>query len=232
VYLSDDQDYKTIPQKWQIIDFKVVDVLFIGPLGIQADGTFGLYTSASTGSLAHRLEWVITRARHQNQHIKIIVSQWYGSAPKVWGNDLTVLKDTQAIQKSADSVPTFLKAWLTVAGGIDGFDIDYEEPNVSGKCPEILAAVRTRLDALSKDHSGRPFYLTVSADELTYLDESAPSIHYVNMQLYGRGYGRVTNPPRTPQNFIDAGFKAGQLLYGSASKRARQPIPWKKQWRQ
>jgi hypothetical protein len=207
IYLSDDQNYNTIPQKWQVIDFKLVDTLFIGPLGVQPDGTFGVFNSAATGPLAHRLEWVIKTARHQNHHIKIIVSQWYGSS-SIWGDDLTVLKDTQAIQKYADSVPKFLKAWLPIAGGIDGFDIDYETPNVSDKCPQILAAVRSGLDALSKEHDGRPFYVTVSPDTLDFLKESVPSINFVNMQLYGYGYDM------TPEEFINIGFKADQLLYG------------------
>jgi len=46
MYLSDDQKYNTIPPEWSDINFKDVDVLNIGPAGVQADGTFGLYNSS------------------------------------------------------------------------------------------------------------------------------------------------------------------------------------------
>jgi len=40
--------------------------LNIGPAGVQADGTFGLYNSLATGDLANRFKWVIATARSQN----------------------------------------------------------------------------------------------------------------------------------------------------------------------
>jgi hypothetical protein len=75
MYMSDDQQYNIIPQTWSDINFKDVDVLNVGPAGVQSDGSFGLYNSAETGDLANRFTWIIQTARSQNPNIKIIVSQ-------------------------------------------------------------------------------------------------------------------------------------------------------------
>jgi len=85
MYLSDNQQYDTIPPEWSDINFKDVDVLNIGPAGVQSDGTFGLYNSPQTGDLANRFKWVMQTARSQNPNIKIIVSQWWGNGDGIWG---------------------------------------------------------------------------------------------------------------------------------------------------
>jgi GH18 family chitinase len=208
LYMSDNQNYKTIPHEWSVIDFKMVDVLFVGPAGLQADGTFGLYHSDKTGPLAHRFKWVVQTARSQNPNIKIIVSQWWGSGDTIWGYNLSNLRDSQAIKKYADSVQAFLKTWLSVSGGVDGYDVDYETGNVVENAPDILAQIRSKLDALSKDSGGRPFYVTVSPSVVTHLAKAAPSLSYVNMQTYEGGWDL------TPQNFLDMGLHSQQLLYG------------------
>ncbi|MCJ1433334.1 hypothetical protein MMC27_002694 [Xylographa pallens] len=208
LYMSDNQDYHTIPSEWSAINFKIVDVLFLAPAGLQSDGTFGLYQSDKTGPLAHRFKWVVETARSQNPTIKIIVSQWWGSGATIWGYDLSTLQDSQAIEKYTDSVQAFLKTWLSVAGGIDGYDVDYEAGNVVANAPTILAQVRSKLDALSKDSDGRPFYLTVSPAAVAYLPQAVPSLSYVNMQTYAGGYYL------SPQVFLAMGLRPQQLLYG------------------
>ena len=210
LYMSDDQDYNSIPQQWLEIDFRLVDVLFVGPLGLQADGTFGLYDSDKTGPLASRLRWVLQTARSpsQNPGIKIIVSQWWGSAPTIWGSDLSNVQSSQAAEQYADSVQVFLRTWLSVFGGIDGFDIDYEAGNVVENAPVILARVRSKLDGLSKAADGRPFFVTVSPSEVDHLQKAVPFLSYVNMQTYAGGYDL------TPEIFLDMKLKSKQLLYG------------------
>ncbi|MCJ1397610.1 hypothetical protein MMC11_000805 [Xylographa trunciseda] len=208
LYMSDNQDYNTIPSEWSAINFKIVDLLFVAPAGLQSDGTFGLYQSAKTGPLADRFKWVVQTARSQNPSIKIIVSQWWGSAATIWGYDLSTLQDSQAIEKYTDSVQAFVKTWLSVSGGIDGYDIDYEDGNVVANAPKILAQVRSKLDALSKDLEGRPFYVTVSPAQVAYLHQAVPSLNYVNMQTYAGGYNL------TPQRFLHMGLRPQQLLYG------------------
>lgn len=203
--MSDDQIYQTIPPEWSAIDFKMVDVLFVGPAGLQADGTFGLYHSDKTGPLANRFKWVVQTARSQNPEIKIIVSQWWGSGDTIWGHNLSNLHDSKAIKKYANSVQAFLKTWLSVSGGVDGYD---ETGNVVENAPDILAQIRSNLDALSKDSDGRPFYVTVSPATVTYLAKAVPSLSYMNMQTYDGGWDL------SPQNFLDIGLHPEQLLYG------------------
>lgn len=208
LYLSDNQSYNTIPQEWSSIDFNTVDVLFVGPAGLQADGTFGLYQSDKTGPLATRFQWVVQTARSQNKNIKIIISQWWGQGDAIWGYALSQLQDSQAIEKYTDSVQTFLQTWLSVSNGIDGYDIDYEDNNVVPNAPAILAQIRRKLDLLSKNTGGRPFYTTLSPASLTYIPHALPSLSFVNMQTYAGGFSL------TPQDFLHLGLRPQQLLYG------------------
>lgn len=208
MYLSDDQQYNTIPPKWSNINFKDVDVLNVGPAGVQADGTFGLYNTPQTGDLANRFKWVMQTARSQNPNIKIIVSQWWGNGDNIWGSALNSLSGDDAICKYTDSVIAFLASYLDVSGGIDGWDIDYESNNVVEANTAICSQVRSGMDALSEAHGGRPFYLTVSPADLEYLHTLTDSVNFVNMQTYAGGQGL------TPANFTSLGYTSDQLLYG------------------
>lgn len=209
MYMSDDQQYNTIPQTWSNINFKDVDVLYIGPAGVQADGTFGLYSSAKTGDLANRFKWIIQTARSQNPNIKIIVSQWWGNGDGIWGNPLNSLNTEAAISKYTDSVAAFLQSYLSVSGGVDGYDIDYEDNNVVSSISTITSQIRTKMDALSKENGGRPFYLTVSPDTTSYLSTAVAWLDFVNMQTYDAGYYL------TAQDFTNVGLESKQLLYGT-----------------
>ena len=201
MYLSDDLNYTTIPPKWSKIDFATVDLLLIGPLGVQADGTFGLYSSPKTGPLAHRFQWVLQKARTQNPGIKIFASQFWGASPHQWGSDLSALKDAQAVEKYASSVQTFMKTWKQV----DGYDVDYEDTNVREEIGDILRQVRTKLDLI---RDGRHFDVSVSPSETTFLKTAVPALSFVNMQTYSGGISL------TPKDFLDLGLKSEQLLYG------------------
>jgi hypothetical protein len=208
MYLADDQAYNQIPAEWSAIDFSVVDVLTVGPAGIQDDkGTFGLYNSPQTGDLAHRFKWVLQTARKQNPNIRIIVSQWWGDGTGKWGDSLSSLRPAD-LRKYADSVRAFLAAYLNTSGGVDGYDIDYEANNVLCSTAELTRTIRTELDHLSTATGGRRFYLTVSPARTTYLKDAVPSLDFVNMQTYAGGKGL------TPKMFTDMGLKPRQLLYG------------------
>lgn len=209
MFMADDLNYKVIPASWSAINFRLVDFLFVAPFGLQSDGTFGLYKSNSTGPLAHRLTWVLENARRQNPNIKIIASQWYGSGANVYGYDLSVLPKTdEAVEKYAESVKSLLTSWSSICGGLDGYDIDYEDGNIQRNAPGVIELVRTKLDALSDSLGGRRFYTTVSPVVPTYLNRAAAYLDYVNMQNYGSGYGL------TPESFVAMGIKPQQLLYG------------------
>ena len=207
-YMAEDQAYNQIPTYWSKIDFRNVDVLVVGPAGIQANGTFGLYNSAQTGDLANRFRWVIRTARLQNPRIKIIVSQWYGSGTGIWGSALATLKSHAAIQKYTSSVHDFLAAYLNTAGGVDGYDIDYESNNVTANTTAITRQIREQLSRLSKANGGRPFYQTVSPASTPFLMGAVGFLDFVNMQTYAGGTGL------TPQSFLNLGLKSTQLLYG------------------
>jgi hypothetical protein len=208
MYMSDDQQYNTIPQTWSSINFKDVDVLNIGPAGVQADGTFGLYNSPQTGDLANRFNWIIQTARSQNPNITIIVSQWWGDGDGIWGSALDTLNTDAAISKYTDTLAAFLQSYLSVSGGVDGYDIDYEDNNVVSSISTITSQIRTKMDALSKANGGRPFYLTVSPADTTYLNTAVASLSFVNMQTYAGSMGL------TPQDFTELGLQPQQLLYG------------------
>lgn len=208
IYMADDQAYNQIPAYWSKVDFSDVDVLTVGPAGVQADGTFGLYKSAKTGDLANRFKWVIERARAQNPKIKIIVSQWWGNGDGIWGRPLSALQSDAAIQKYTSSVYDFLAAYLKTAGGVDGYDIDYEANNISPKTKVIAQQIRAQLSRLSQASGGRPFYLTVSPASTQDLKAAVGFVDFVNMQTYAGGSGL------SPKDFLNMGLKSSQLLYG------------------
>jgi hypothetical protein len=209
MYMSDDQQYNTIPLAWFKINFKNVDVLNVGPGGVQSDGKFGLYNSPDTGDLATRFKWIIQIARNQNPNIKIIVSQWWGDkGDSIWGKGLDSLNTETAITTYTSSVIEFLQSYLSFRGGVDGYDIDYESNNVVSSISQITSQIRAGMNTLSANNGGRPFYLTVSPATTTYLDTAARSLDYVNMQTYAGG------SYLTPQAFTKLGLDSQQLLYG------------------
>jgi hypothetical protein len=208
MYMSDDQAYNQIPASWSSINFSDVDVLIVGPAGIQADGTFGLYNSAQTGDLANRFKWILQTARTQNPKIKILVSQWWGSGSGIWGSALNTLTSSAAIQKYTTSVGSFLAAYVNTSGGVDGYDIDYESNNVTSNTATITQQIRAQLSALSTANGGRPFYLTVSPASTSNLKSAVGNLDFVNMQTYAGGSGL------TPQSFLALGLTSSQLLYG------------------
>ncbi len=211
LYMSDDhtnQAYNRIPDTWSQINFKNVDVLNVGPAGVQADGTFGLYNSPQTGDLSYRFKWVLNQARTQNPGIKIILSQWWGEGDGIWGSSLGSLKDSAAVEKYTTSVGAFLKSYLGISGGVDGYDIDYESNNVTDNTAAITKQIRAQMTSLSNANAGRPFYQTVSPSETSNLKEAIGYLDFVNMQTYAGG------SPWILQELTDLGFKNGQLLYG------------------
>ena len=208
MYLADDQDYEEIPESWSSIDFRTADVLNVGPAGVQQDGTFGFYQSRKTGDLAKRFKWVLRNARAQNPDIKIIVSQWWGYGDDIWGQPLSVLRSGKDVKKYTTSVGDFLAEYLDESGGVDGFDIDYEDNNISARTEDITGQIRAELDQLSRAHQDRPFYQTVSPSTTGYLGDAVEYLDYVNMQTYDGGIDLI------PEFFLSLGFTSNQLLFG------------------
>lgn len=217
LYMTDSQDYNSVPDTWNTIDFSLVDVLYVAPFGLQADGTFGLYNSQKTGPLNHRFEWVLQKARSQNKNIKVLASQFYGGKlgkSTTYGYDWSSLKDDAAIKKYTSSVADFVKKSQNTNGGIDGFDVDFESSNVIASAAKILSQIRSKLDAL-----GGKYYITVSPSVTDYLKEAKDSIDFVNMQNYAGGYGLEV------ESFTAIGFKSTQLLFGICPEAACQTRP-------
>lgn len=210
-YLSDTHDYQTIPAEWQQIAFNNVNVLYVGPAGVQANGAFGLFDSAETGPLRHRFEWLAHRARQQNPDIKIVISQWWGNGEQVWGRSLSSLQGDAAVTAYAQSVADFLAYYQTYAGGryaLDGFDIDYEDNNVTEDLPLLADRLRHALQTLSAKHD-KPFRLTLSPADGDYLDAaSLAPFDYINMQSYAGGMGLP------PEAFLQLGVPAKRILFG------------------
>lgn len=142
MYLSDDTDYNAIPAAWHAINYRTVDILYIGPVGIQPNGLFELY-NGTNGSLTKRFHLTIQRARAQNPNIKIMASQWWGGSPDRWGDDLSWLegKGAGAIERYTSSVAAFMKRWP----GADGYDVDYEDKNARQSIADILKHDRSSM---------------------------------------------------------------------------------------
>lgn len=204
MFIMDGDSWDKIPDDWKNIKFGEVDVLIVAPLGLQDPqaGTFGIIPQ-----LMNRFSWILSTARAAPRlipgtSIKILVSQFWGDDPQVWGHPLSALPAT-AIDAYAKSVRDFL-----VAYNLDGYDIDYEPANIVSTVPAILAAIRAQLDDLSNANGGRPYYTTVSPGDVEFLSEAVASVSGVNVQTYSGGF-------YTPiSTYLNLGFEPGQLLYG------------------
>lgn len=210
-YLSDTHDYQNIPSHWPQIAFDKVDVLYVGPAGVQDNGVFGLFDSASTGPLRNRFEWLVDRARQDNPNIRIVISQWWGNGEQVWGKPLSALQGEADVGAYVQSVADFLTYYQTYAAGryaLDGFDIDYEDNNVTPDFPLLATSLGQAMQTLTARH-GKPFRLTLSPADGDYLDATslAPFDH-INMQSYAGG---IDIPPEA---FLDMGVPANRLLFG------------------
>ncbi|KAK3315419.1 glycoside hydrolase superfamily [Apodospora peruviana] len=201
---GDSSTWPTIPDSWKQINFGQVDVLILAPLGLQnpADGTFGV-----ADIIVNRFQWAVQTAKAAprmipNTKITILVSQFWGSDPQLWGHPLSALPAT-AIDAHANSVRDFISA-----NDLDGYDIDYEPNNIVATVPAILQAIRAQLDDLSLTNGGRPYYTTVSPAELMFLDQAVPSLSAVNMQSYSGGIYI------TVADLLKIGFQPAQILYG------------------
>lgn len=210
-YLSDTHDYREIPADWSHIAFDKVDVLYVGPSGIQDDNRFGLYDSEATGPLRHRFEWLAERARQDNPDIKIVISQWWGNGQLVWGKPLSSLTDEATIQTYAQSVAEFMAYYQTYNNGryaLDGFDIDYEDNNVTATFPRLAVVLKEALQDVSARY-GKTFRLTLSPADGDYLDAaSLAPFDYINMQSYAGG---MDIPPEA---FLELGVPANKILFG------------------
>ena len=217
-YMSDDRSYNEIPSYWDSIGFVNMDVLNIGPFGVQSGGTFGLYKSDATGPLSKRFEWVAKTARSQNPDIKILMSQWWGNGIQVpypagpWGSSLSALNsDDAALDAYVASVIGLIAAYQAKGIEIDGYDIDYEGgfdgTNVLPFVPTIYSKLNAGSDSLSLVLN-RPLYLTASPADTTYLRGAVSSLDFINIQNYDGGMWQSLS------DFTDMGYSRDQLLFG------------------
>jgi len=198
----------TIPAEWSNIKFGAIDVLVLAPLDLQDPhtGSFGIIPGLLT-----RFNWALKTARAAPRltagtHIKIIVSQFWGSDPQGWGHPLTALP-ADKVDAYAKSIREFI-----VKYNLDGYDVDYKVGTIVPTIPAIYATVRAQLDGLSHAKGGRHYYTTVSPANLQYLQDAVGHISGVNMQTYSGGQGL------TVKDFLGVGFGVDQLLYGVNSE--------------
>jgi len=179
---------------WFSAPFSKVDVLYIGPAGIQQanGGTFGLLPS-----LESKFAKVASAAREANPAIKILVSQWWGEGQEQkWGESLAKLGGIDAY---AHSVAAFVEQH-----GLDGFDIDYEGMNAISSFPALASALRSALDSR---RSGLLFTISPASTEgLT--SDSLKHVDYINMQSYAGGIGLHADA------FTRLGFPSASVVYG------------------
>ena len=223
-----DPSWDSIPPEWTFIRFDAVNILNISPFVVDVNNkTFRLGTADhGTGNLTARFNWVVANARAQNPKIKLIALQFYGTDPYTTDTDLTGLKNQDDIETYTDSVAAFLQSWQnktlqsdsgqTVSARIDGWDVDYEYPNVVPTAPLILSQLRQKVDAVSTNPK---FRISITPDTWQYLTATSvsSSLDYVNMQNYDGGRGMtgdvyLANIPN---------LKPEQLVYGITAE-----APW------
>lgn len=210
-YLSDDVNYESIPAYWQNIHFNHVNRLYIGPVGIQNQYNFDLYKGIN-GDLSVRFKWLVERAKSDNPNIQIIVSQWWGDYPNVYGSSLDVLNNLDNQEVYAKSIIDFLESYQLNNNGlysIDGYDIDYEGDNVSPNIKSLLTNIRTKLDQLSLKYH-KKYYLTITPSSTQYINESSLllKLDNVNMQSYEGG-------AQIPVDFyLQNGMNAKKIFFG------------------
>jgi hypothetical protein len=154
-------------------------------------------------------------------------------------NTQSIKKDPAAVTKYiktyTDSVAKFFEEWhyksITTNSGkvvparIDGYDIDYEEHVVVPDVPTILSQLRSKLNALTvkintenKKHGittpSQPFTISLSSATTSFLQSTAKSLDYINMQNYDGGR---STPPAHYMRDID-GLQSHQLVYGMTSE--------------
>lgn len=195
---QDGTSWDVIPSSWNDIRFDAVDVLFISPFFVNPGNySIVLGPEKNGGTLEERFKWVIRAARSANPSIKIILEQFYDSSGRT---DFSALgSDFNKISQYANSVATFIESYyqLTlpsingvdqVSARIDGLDVDVESGNLISSLPEILTAIRSSLDGLSRKLGGAVFTLSISPAWPSCLDDSvAKSCSYINMQNYSGG---------------------------------------------
>lgn len=183
---------------WYQIPYDKVDVMYLGPAGIQRDdgGNFGLLPA-----LKDRFSKVVSKARAMNPAIKIVVSQWWGTGQeRVWGEDLSQIRGSSSkVHAYAQSVANFIREY-----GLDGYDVDYESSNVIPDMSELISSVRSALDSTK---SG--LLLTLSPASTSYLtSENLKHVDYINMQSYAGGRGIGVSA------YTSLGFPSTSLHYG------------------
>lgn len=172
---------------WYTLPFASVDVLYLGPVGIQGEGKVGIHQGWED-----RFRNVSKAARAANPGIQLVASQWWGQG--AWGLPLSSLGD---VSTYAQSVADLLQSF-----GFDGFDIDYEGNNVVGQFSELLAAIRKAL------HSGQVLTLSPATTQ-HFTQENMRLVDRINMQSYAGG-SSVSVEPYT----VDLGVPSSSILYG------------------
>ena len=197
MYLGD-QAGQPPPTWWNDIPFDVIDVLYIGPLGLLDDGTtFGV---APVHWIQEQYAWVMENAKKHNPALKIFVSHFWGP-PGPWGSPLSEL-DAANVPEFAASVKKFL-----VQNGLDGYDIDYEAYNVVDTFDALSRA-------LNSEFKGTHLQFSISPASTEYVDTSNSGfIDYVNMQSYAGGsYISI-------QDWTNLGITSSQIRYGMCPER-------------
>jgi len=213
------------PEHWNLVDYTQMDILLIGPIGVQSDGSLGIVgidhtfakevqpwmgcsnltaggvvANLSFGSLEPRFARVVAKARRDNPGIDIRVSVWWTAScngrSTEWGDSLScALSGADDFASFARSARSFLEAWH-----LQGLDIDYESANVFAGFPAVAASLH--------DVFASEYVLSVSAARVDYLREVVGHVDEVFMQTYAGGWWL------SARDFLELGFAPRSLFYG------------------
>ena len=224
-----DFNYTSVPSYWESIDYSKVDILLVGPIGVQQGaagegaGTIGLVgatnafnktvswcgtsepvqlVDANFGSLDRRFAAVLAQARERNPAISIRASIWWSdeSCPNnEWGRGMCVARDYSEMEMM--ELARSARDFLE-RWKLQGLDIDYESGNVFPKISMFLKAAKLVFDGA--------YELSIAPATKKYVQKSRPYLDQIFMQTYEGGAADGINP----MFFLRKGFDSKQLFYG------------------
>jgi hypothetical protein len=173
--------------------YKTLDYLCIAWFGV--DMTNAQQPTLKTSNTG--LPMIVADAKQQNPGIKLFATLAY--TDEILANLQTIIGDAATLQAFATNIATLLGA-----NGLDGFDIDWEDPIselTSDQCAQWLTALRAAF--------GAKYLISISPATASGLDGTAVNANcdIVNLQTYS-GF-------TDPTDFTAIGINASLLGFGA-----------------
>jgi len=204
VYVADPVTKSAESASWQDIAFEALDVLVVGPVGLQhcnntpkvakafpwrprfrcqepyRRGSFGV-----ADAFRPRFDALLAVARQRNPNLQIMASQWYASHLMEpfgdWGGSLQTLGDSE---EQLDGYTKDVNAFL-LEQNMTGYVLDYEGTNVVHWYTRLLVKLA---EAFRDPHTGhRTRHIGISPSTVKYLMGTNSLTDYVFAQTYTQG---------------------------------------------